>query len=165
MTWPADIDDKIDGHTCVCASPKFASAADDGGRIRIYEGRVSDGYLMRHAPQPGYAVVLWKRGHVCEPSTLTASDADRYGREVLLVGEAIQSHFAALKINYLTLGNSTPHLHTNVVARFRDDVAPGELLNPVSTERLPEDRWRADAAALRRLLASDSEIVRRWAAD
>jgi len=162
VTWPEDIDDRIDGRSCVCRSPKFGLGGDGDDRISIYEGDVSIAYLIRHAAQPGYAVVMWKKGHACEPSMLSPDDADRYGRDVLLVGAAVQQHYSALKVNYLTLGNQTVHLHTNVVARFHDDVAPGELLNPTSSERLPEDRWRADAAALRALLADGSELVRRW---
>lgn len=162
--WPEDFDDRIAGLACACARSDGPgdSLADSDKRIRIHEGSVADAFLIRHAAQPGYAVVVWKQGHVCEPSELTAEQADCYGREVLLVGEAIQTHFSALKVNYLTLGNQTPHLHTNVVARYVDDLAPGALLDPVAPEPLPEKQWRADAATLQRLLGRDSAIIRRW---
>ncbi|PZG46680.1 histidine triad (HIT) protein [Spongiactinospora gelatinilytica] len=157
--WPADFVQRMDGRACACGSAP--APGDAGDRIRVYAGRVSDAFLMRHAAQRGYAVVVWKNGHAAEPADLAPRDADRYGREVLLVGTAVRRHFAALKINYLTLGNQTPHLHTNVVARYADDVAPGALLDPVGAA-LPEDRWRADAAALRALLTGESPLVRRW---
>jgi diadenosine tetraphosphate (Ap4A) HIT family hydrolase len=58
-------------------------------------------------------------------------------------------------MNYLTLGNWVPHLHTHVVPRYTHDPAPGGPIawdamfgEPVSEEELA--RWAAELrAALR----------------
>ena len=69
-----------------------------------------------------------------------------------------RSQFARdpVKMNYLTLGNTVPHLHTHVVPRYRDDPAPG---GPIAWEQIsgpepvPEADLHRQAASLRALLA------------
>ena len=61
-----------------------------------------------------------------------------------------------MKLNYETLGNSLPHLHTHLVPRFREDPAPGRPF-PLAPQvpgsaRIPEERLLAEAAELRSLL-------------
>jgi diadenosine tetraphosphate (Ap4A) HIT family hydrolase len=61
-----------------------------------------------------------------------------------------------VKMNYMTLGNTVPHLHTHVVPRYRDDPAPGgplawEQIQP--PEPVPEPDLRRQAADLRALLS------------
>ncbi len=57
-----------------------------------------------------------------------------------------------MKINYQTLGNRTPHLHTHVTPRYEDDPAPGAPLPDCPNLPLPECQWLADAIALRQRL-------------
>jgi diadenosine tetraphosphate (Ap4A) HIT family hydrolase len=69
----------------------------------------------------------------------------------LRAGAAIEAHLQPVKLNYLTLGNSLPHLHTHIVPRYADDPFPGR---PVPFElldngRQPEERIQADVLALR----------------
>ena len=58
-------------------------------------------------------------------------------------------------MNYETLGNSLPHLHTHLVPRFAEDPRPGQPF-PLTTHRpaakIPEARLLAEAAELRSLL-------------
>ena len=65
------------------------------------------------------------RATVDEPTELTDDEAATYGREVLIVGRALETTFSAVKMNYNTLGNWVPHLHTHVVPRYADDPRPG----------------------------------------
>ena len=66
--------------------------------------------------------------------------------------EAKEHGFEPVKLNFLTLGNWVPHLHTHVLPRYRDDPAPGGPIpwdaiftsEPTSAETL-----RRQAAALR----------------
>jgi diadenosine tetraphosphate (Ap4A) HIT family hydrolase len=57
-----------------------------------------------------------------------------------------------MKVNYMLLGNSVPHLHTHVFPRYPDDPAPG---GPLSWEALTgvaataDDVLAAQAASLR----------------
>lgn len=67
----------------------------------------------------------------------------------------LRIHFHPLKINYQTLGNRVPHLHTHVTPRYRDDPAPGAPLPDGPNVPRPEREWRADAEALRLRLGFD----------
>jgi diadenosine tetraphosphate (Ap4A) HIT family hydrolase len=69
-------------------------------------------------------VVIWHGRHVGEPTELAEEEAAGYWREVLRVGSALERHYQPVKLNYQILGNAVPHLHTHVVPRFADDLAP-----------------------------------------
>ena len=97
--------------------------------------------------------MVWRLGHVAEPTGLDPGAAARYWREVLTAGRALVRAFAPLKVNHFTLGNTVPHLHTHVVPRYRDDPAPGGPLTweqVVSDPVFTEDELRAQASALAR---------------
>ena len=49
----------------------------------------------------------------------------KHWAEVLATGRAVRARFSPVKLNYFTLGNQVPHLHTHVLPRYRDDPAPG----------------------------------------
>lgn len=89
-----------------------------------------------------------------EPHHLTESEAAQYHGEVLRVGAAVERYFQPLKINYMTLGNGTPHLHTHVTARYLDDPTPGGPLPNGPLREIPAYRLAEDAAALAQILAS-----------
>ncbi len=90
---------------------------------------------------------------MAEPTELDAGAAARYREEVLAAGTALIGAFAPLKVNYFTLGNTVPHLHTHVVPRYRADPSPG---GPIAWDRVvgqpvfTEQELRAQAASLRR---------------
>ena len=72
---------------------------------------------------------------------------------------AVRARFDPVKLNYLTLGNIVPHLHTHVVPRYRDDPAPGgpiEWAQIFSPAPVPEAELQRQAAGLRVLLASSA---------
>jgi diadenosine tetraphosphate (Ap4A) HIT family hydrolase len=147
--WPDDWESRVAGATCVIcdALPK----GDTDHWIHVASGPSTEVYLDRGSRIPGYCLVVWRLGHVSEPTELDTEAAARYWQEVLAAGRALSLGFAPLKINYFTLGNTVPHLHTHVVPRFRDDPAPGGPLtwdqvvgDPVFTE----DELRRQAAAL-----------------
>ena len=58
-------------------------------------------------------------------------------------------------VNYETLGNSLPHLHTHLIPRFTEDPRPGEPF-PLSAKQpateVPDEQLWPDALALRALL-------------
>jgi diadenosine tetraphosphate (Ap4A) HIT family hydrolase len=134
----------------------------EGGRpeanrygIRILRGRYSDAYLQRADVQRGYTLVIWRGRHVNEPTELDEAQAAGYWAEVLAVARALIRVYAPLKMNYETLGNSVPHLHTHLLPRFIDDPRPGQPF-PLTAEQpdqhIPEPRLLAEAAELRALL-------------
>ena len=150
MPWPENWDEQVAG--TVCKLCEDGRPAETSTAIRVYRSEIADAYLQRRALVRGYVVVIWRGRHVVEPTELALDEAAQYGRDVLLVGQAIQTHFRPLKLNYMTMGNWTPHLHTHVTARYIDDAAPGDPLPAGQYVLLPEDQWRADAAGLRNLL-------------
>ncbi|WP_084678262.1 HIT family protein [Actinopolymorpha alba] len=150
MPWAEDWDERVAGTSCKLCDEGRPTETKLG--TRILSSEVADAYLMRRALVRGYAVIIWRGRHVVEPTELTPSEAARYGQDVLRVGQAIQRHFRPLKMNYMTMGNWTPHLHTHVTARYIDDPAPGDPLPAGQSVLLPEDQWREGAAELRTLL-------------
>jgi diadenosine tetraphosphate (Ap4A) HIT family hydrolase len=121
--------------------------------IRIFAGEFCDAYLAKRGPQRGYAVVTWRGRHVVESIDLDAAEAAGYWSEVLRVAAALRDHFRPLKINYETLGNWVPHLHTHVTARYETgDVSPGGPLRKDQDVDLAPAELVRDAAALRKLL-------------
>ena len=92
---------------------------------------------------------------MAEPTQLTDEEAAAYGREVLLVGRALEQVLQPVKLNYDLLGNSLPHLHTHIVPRYADDPRPGwpfPFPDP-DPPPMPEEILMAEVEALRGSLA------------
>jgi diadenosine tetraphosphate (Ap4A) HIT family hydrolase len=123
--------------------------------VRIHAGDYSDAYLQRADVQHGYTVVIWRGRHVTEPTELDDAEAAGYWSEVLAVARALITVYKPLKMNYETLGNSLPHLHTHLIPRFPEDPRPGQPF-PLSAQqpkaKVPEGRLLAEATVLRALL-------------
>jgi diadenosine tetraphosphate (Ap4A) HIT family hydrolase len=136
----------------MCQNPRLDS---DKYGIRIHAGPYSDAYLQRADVQRGYTIVIWRGRHVNEPTELNDTEASGYWAEVLAVARALISTYKPLKMNYETLGNSLPHLHTHLIPRFTDDPRPGQPF-PLSAQRpetpIPEAQLLSDAWTLRNLL-------------
>jgi diadenosine tetraphosphate (Ap4A) HIT family hydrolase len=123
--------------------------------VRILAGERSDAYLQRADVQRGYTVVIWRGRHVTEPTELADAEAAGYWLEVLRVARALEAHLRPVKLNFETLGNSLPHLHTHVLPRYADDPRPGWPLPFPEDERPPIDEalYASDVDALRSLLS------------
>jgi predicted kinase/diadenosine tetraphosphate (Ap4A) HIT family hydrolase len=155
--WPEDWSERVRGKDCpMCAEGRLDVAH---GSSRIFEGRVSDAYLIRNdVGQRGYSVVIWRGGrHVSDPTELSKAEASAYFDEVLRVGRAIEKQFKPIKMNFEMLGNSLPHLHTHVVPRYLDDGEPGHpshfmRIDLKDEPKIPEQAYARDLAALRELL-------------
>jgi len=124
--------------------------------IHVFDGEYAEVHLQRWTPIAGYCAVIWRHGHVAEPTDLAPAEANGYWQEVLAVGRAAAALLSPIKLNYLTLGNTLPHLHTHVVPRYPHDAAPGAPLawdQIVTDEPAAETDLRARAIELRRLLS------------
>jgi diadenosine tetraphosphate (Ap4A) HIT family hydrolase len=123
--------------------------------VRYFEGNVADAYLVRADIQRGLSIVVWRGRHVVEPTELSDDEAAMYGREVLLVGRALETTFSPVKMNYNVLGNSVPHLHTHVIPRYAADPRPGWPFPfpEREPEPMPRERLARDVALLRAALA------------
>jgi diadenosine tetraphosphate (Ap4A) HIT family hydrolase len=149
--WPVDWRDLIRGVGCgMCGSQR--PEVDEFG-IRFYATETVDAYLQKANVQRGYTVVIWRGRHVTEPFELTEDESARYWRDVMRVAQALDRYYRPLKMNYETLGNSLPHLHTHLIPRYVEDPAPGRpfpLLSQTGSrsEVLPEQLW-SDVRELR----------------
>jgi diadenosine tetraphosphate (Ap4A) HIT family hydrolase len=70
--------------------------------------------------------------------------------------------YRPLKMNYETLGNSLPHLHTHLIPRFTADPRPGQPF-PLSAQEpdatIPESQLQSDAKALREALVDGPNLT------
>jgi diadenosine tetraphosphate (Ap4A) HIT family hydrolase len=153
MEWPDEFYELRRGLGCPMCEQGRPEETEYGARI--FAGEALDAYLQKAAVQRGYAVVVWRGRHVAEPTELSPDEAAAYWNELLRVGRALEQHFEPVKMNYETLGNSLPHLHTHVMPRYADDPKPGWPF-PYPEEQPephPEEEFRKDVEALRALLA------------
>ena len=148
-SWPANWDAIVSGRECAMCSGERPDRNEFG--VRVHSGRYADAYLQRAEVRPGYTVVIWHGRHVTEPTELDDAESAGYWAEVMRVARAIIAQYQPLKMNYETLGNSLPHLHTHLIPRYRDDPAPGAPfpLSAAAAAQIPDERLEAEAAALR----------------
>lgn len=152
--WPEDWAERMAGRNCpLCAA---IGRGDNDFWVAVHAGEFAEVYLERRSRMPGYCVVLWRHGHVAEPDDLDPGQAGGFWAEVLAVGRAVRAQFHPVKLNYMVLGNTVPHLHAHVIPRYRDDPAPGGPIawqDIFSPDPVPEAGLRRQAAGLRALLA------------
>lgn len=153
--WGEDWAARVAGRDCpFCAAGR---PERDRWGVRFAAGRYTDAYLQRADVQRGYTVVVWRGRHVAEPTELPDAEAAGYWLEVLRVARTLQAHYQPLKLNYETLGNAVPHLHTHVIPRYAQDPAPGRPFPfPAQDETpstVPEAELERDVQALRAILA------------
>ncbi|MDB4873256.1 MAG: Histidine triad protein [Gemmatimonadales bacterium] len=153
--WPSNWNDLIRGIGCdMCESERPDS---DIYGVRILATENTDAVLQRADVQRGYTIVIWRGRHVTEPYELTEEESSDYWRDVLTVARTLMQFYQPLKMNYETLGNSLPHLHTHLVPRYVEDPAPGRpfpLLPQDGSElTIPDEQLWTDAAGLREILA------------
>src|SRR5262245_14402162 len=82
--------------------------------------RMKSGWLVIGdvQPLPGYCVLL--ADPIVESlNALGAADRIQYSLDVVRAGDALLATTDAYRINYETLGNSEPALHTHIVPRYR----------------------------------------------
>lgn len=132
--WPDDWSERKAGLDCTMCIAIHEPHELDLTRLAVLPATTA--WLEPRSRLTGYCVVAWRGRHVAEPYELTDPEVMSYWRDVTRVARAIADAFAPMKINLLTLGNWSPHLHTHVVPRYRDDPSPGK---PISYEDLTAD--------------------------
>ncbi len=94
--------------------------------------------------------------HAADLADLTTEEAAAFMADVTRVAKAVRAHFGGTLVNVQVLGNTEPHLHAHVSARYlAGDVAPGLPLPMGPLGELSEAELQLDADALSRLLERD----------
>lgn len=150
--WRDGWSEERDGHGCVLC--QLIGVEENDWGLRVFSGAQLNAYLWKRGSIRGYTVAVWNGPHVAEPTQLSTTEASGYWLELLRVGRAVESTFENVKMNYETLGNSVPHLHTHVIPRAPLDPAPNRPLpwSYLDEGRQPEDDLHAAAARLRSAL-------------
>jgi diadenosine tetraphosphate (Ap4A) HIT family hydrolase len=149
VQWPRSFYDLKRGEGCPMCAQGRPEETEYGARF--FAGEVADAYLQKENLQRGYTVVIWRGRHVAEPTELSSDEAAQYWLELLEAGRRIERALQPVKLNYDTLGNSLPHLHTHVMPRYADDPKPGwPFPHPEGDRGLQDEaHFRADLEALR----------------
>jgi len=148
-TWPEDWEARKAGVACPSCSRTGVTEHDWG--IRVLDGEFADVYLNYRALSRGYAVSVWKHGHVSEFTELTEEQVAGYWVDTVRVARVLEAIYQPAKLNFQALGNEVTHLHTHIVLRFVDDAHPGEPLPFLVDEMLnvDADELRAQAERIR----------------
>lgn len=136
-TWPLDWAERragVDCPTCAQGRPN-----ETRGGVRFFSGNVVDVYLRKSAPLPGYSMAVWRGRHAADLVELTGEELGDYWREVATASRALYAVFDPAQINYLTYGNSVPHVHTYLLPRYLDDPCPGLPLQPFIERPVADD--------------------------
>lgn len=139
--WPQSFASKKRGDGCPHCAVGRVDETEHG--VRFFEGSISDGYLQRVAPTPGYCVVVFSDRHVGDLHELTAEEHALFWSEIGAISKAIYEVFAPIHLNFQVLGNHDPHVHCHIVARYdprlrhgRYPKQPGERVDPFPKESL-----------------------------
>jgi diadenosine tetraphosphate (Ap4A) HIT family hydrolase len=95
------------------------------GQTQFVICRMKSGWLVIGdiQPLPGYCVLL--ADPVVESiNALQRAQRIQYSLDAIQAGDAVLALTDAYRINYETLGNSEPALHTHIIPRYRTE--PGE---------------------------------------
>lgn len=148
--WPSDWSERRGGRGCaMCGND---GAEDIRVAVLVGRGKYVDAYAKRSRVR-GYVMAIWNGRHVAEPTELDRFEVAGYWAEVTEVGRIVEDVFAPQKVNYETLGNALPHLHTHVIPRHRDDPAPGGPMPGEWLDAAPrsDDEFSDDLARLRKV--------------
>ncbi|MEU8134963.1 HIT family protein [Streptodolium elevatio] len=148
VAWPSDWAERRAGRGCaMCGND---GAEDIGVAVLVGRGKYVDAYAKRSRVR-GYVMAIWNGRHVAEPTELKPVEVAGYWTEVTEVGRIVEDAFDVWKVNYETLGNALPHLHTHVIPRHQEDPAPGGPMPGEWLDAPPRsgDEFSADLAQLR----------------
>jgi diadenosine tetraphosphate (Ap4A) HIT family hydrolase len=84
-------------------------------------------------------MAVWRGRHAADLVELTGEELGDYWREVATASRALYAVFDPAQINYLTYGNSVPHVHTYLLPRYLDDPCPGLPLQPFIERPVADD--------------------------
>ena len=133
-------------------------AASRRGENPYVIAKMASGWLVIGDVQPldGYCVLL--ADPVVESlNALDAAARARYAADMVRIGDALLAVTGAYRINYETLGNSEPALHTHIIPRYASEPDKKRRGAPLTEYDWPTAR-KFDPLADRPFI----EAMRRW---
>ena len=97
-------------------------AAARAGELPRVVARMASGWLVVGEVQPlvGYCVLM-ADPVVTSPNAMSETQRALYAADMFRAGDAIMAVTGAYRINYETLGNVDPSLHTHIIPRYLDE--------------------------------------------
>ena len=124
--WPDNWQERKQGLDCLFCEQ--LGRGDNEQTLAVAEMPFTEVRLERRSRLPGYCILMWRLGHVAEPTELDREAASGYWDDLLELSRVLEKVFQPVKLNVFTLGNVIPHLHSHVVPRYLDDPAPGRTM-------------------------------------
>jgi diadenosine tetraphosphate (Ap4A) HIT family hydrolase len=144
-SWPTNWPERKQGVGCgLCESIRIGTPAD---MVKIMDLDSAVVWMPRFSSVRGYILTVWSGRHVAEMTSLTSDEVANYSLDIVSASRAVEQVFEPAKINLLTLGNRTPHLHTHIVPRYIGDPAPGlpltwsQIVSETPLSREDMDSW------------------------
>lgn len=97
--------------------------------------------------------------HFDHPDEVPDDIYAQFSLESRMIGGLLRSLFGAERINYCTLGNTLPHVHTHIIPRYSNDPIPTRPIweHPARAGKLDKDRVEQMSDILRKELAKVSD--------
>ncbi|MEP7199457.1 MAG: HIT family protein [Chloroflexota bacterium] len=119
----------VRGDNCpLCAEVTSSEAANAHG-VTISDLGISRLRLAANQSVMGYCVLIC-RMHVRELYHLSAADRAQFVADLTRTGQALETVFQPVKMNFEMLGNAVPHLHCHIKPRYYGDPAPAAPIWP-----------------------------------
>lgn len=132
---------------------------DDSRRLHLMthvaDLEVSSLHFYREQTYPGRCVLVF-RNHVHKLTDLTAEEHAAFFRDVARCASALTDLYRPGKINYLVMGDMSPHLHIHLVPKYPDKPDWGTIFQMMPEPSLflsPEE----EAAEIQRIRAALKE--------
>jgi len=102
--------------------------------IKIAKLRISTLYFFRDQTHPGRCVLAINR-HVQKLTDLSDDECATLFSEVQLSAQILSELYQPDKINYLILGDTSPHLHVHIVPKYEGKAAWGRVFEMIPSEK------------------------------
>lgn len=115
-------EEKISGKICPFCNPKD----NDLTNLQfITDLQVSKLFLFKDQSLLGRCVLVYKQ-HVTELYELGDVERNAYYQDMINVAQSLNKAFKPNKLNYIILGDMSPHLHWHLVPRYKNDPCWGQ---------------------------------------
>ncbi|MGI8826954.1 MAG: HIT family protein [Chloroflexota bacterium] len=148
----AEWDALVRGEGCpLCVEVAALESVNTYGHT-IADLRLSRLRLASNQSVRGYCVLICSK-HVREPYELSGKDRRAFFEEMMQAGQALESVFQSIKMNFEILGNAVPHLHCHIIPRYYGDRAPGLPIHPdEEVVHLTVEEYEQQVASIRSTL-------------